>query len=83
MAWVNRYRAPEDRVSSVREMGLNQLRLTDYHDILVRHSGLKVVFWKVNHGQNSMSRLFGMLHPLPVVGELFAHDLYTILEKAG
>ncbi len=81
VAWVNRYRAPEDRVSSIREMGLNQLRLTDYHDILVRHSGLKLVFWKVNHGQNAKSRLFGLLHHLPLVGELFAHDLYTILEK--
>ena len=81
LRWVNRYRAPEDQVSSVKEMGLNQLRLVDYRQILVEDSGLSAIYWRVNHGQRLISKIFALLYRLPVVGELFANDLYAVLEK--
>jgi len=81
--WVNRHRMAEAQVRSIKQMGLNQLTLNDYRRILINESGLKPILWKVNHGQRLVSRVFSTLYRIPLVGELFANDIYAVLEKVA
>ena len=75
---VNSFR--KEKISSIQDLGLNKLALRDYRK-LFEESDLKVIFWKVNHGDRFLSRLFSILAKLPLLEEYFSHDMYVILEK--
>lgn len=81
VAWINRFRAPEKRVRSIAEFGLNRRRLADFEAIIEREPRVRVVYWRVNHGERAASRLFRLLCRIRPLREYFAHDIYCILER--
>jgi 2-polyprenyl-3-methyl-5-hydroxy-6-metoxy-1,4-benzoquinol methylase len=71
---------PKTKVTSVRDMHLNQLTVHDFKR-LFHESGLKVVFYKVNVSERKLIRLFNILRKLPFAEKYFTYSMYCILEK--
>jgi SAM-dependent methyltransferase len=80
LKWVNRYRSEKKQATSVEELGLNKVTLAECENIFLR-LGLNVIHWRVNHGDNVISRLFRLLSRVPFLREYFGHDIYIVLEK--
>lgn len=68
------------QVSSIHDIGLNKFSLADYRRMF-NESGLKTVFFKVNHSTRPISRLFSSLRKVPLLEEYFSHNIYCILEN--
>lgn len=79
--WVNCFRGKEEHIKSIYELGLNKLSLFDYENIL-KNAGFRTLYWKVNHCERFLSQMFSFLCRFSLLKELFAHDIYAILEKA-
>lgn len=69
-----------EQVSSIHDIGLNAFSLADYRRMF-QESGLKTVFFQVNHSKRPISRVFSSLRKLPFLEEYFSHNIYCILEK--
>jgi hypothetical protein len=71
-----------NQITSIYDLGLNKLSLSDYRKIF-QDSGLKVVSFKVNVGRgNIILRLFSFIgFVFPFLEEYFAHNVYAILKK--
>lgn len=80
IAHVNRRRRVP--ITSVQELGLNQLRLADYRRLL-RESGLQILFLRTNQSEKAGGRLLAALSRLPLIDEYMTFNVYCILEKAG
>ena len=76
--WVNMHR--EEKVNSIYELGLNKTALADYKRLFNR-TGLSILYFKVNHGDRLMSRIFSWISKIPFLEEYFSHDLYCVLRK--
>jgi len=63
------------------EMGLNKLSVRDYKKLLLENPALRVKYWKINHEDRLISRIFAKLAQVPFLEELFSHDIYAVLEK--
>ena len=81
VAWINCFRAPETRMRSIAEFGLNRRRLADFEAIVEREPRVRVVYWRVNHSERVASRVFGLLCRIRPLREYFAHDIYCILQR--
>ena len=68
------------KISSVKELGLNQMSLAEMRTLLF-NCGLKVSLFKINASKNLVLRLFSLLRRIPFLEELFSYNLYCILEK--
>lgn len=68
------------KVNSIQDLGLNKFSLADYRRFFTE-SGLKIVFFQVNHSTRPISRLFSSLRKLPYLEEYFSHNIYCILQK--
>ncbi len=79
LKWVNLFYSK--KFDSIEEMGLNRLALRDYERLLLKNPSLKTIYWKVNHGDRFLSRLFAKIARIPLLREYFSHDLYAVLEK--
>jgi SAM-dependent methyltransferase len=79
--WINLFKTPDTRVSSIADFGLNRRRLADFEALVQRENRVQVVYWQVNHGERWMSRAFQLLHRIRPLREYFAHDLYCVLER--
>lgn len=81
VAWINLFRPAGSRVRSIAEFGLNRRRLADFERLVQQEGRVRVVYWKVNHGERLASRIFERLHRIRPLREYFAHDVYCILER--
>jgi len=78
VARVNRRGARPIR--SIRDLGLNMLRLSDYRR-LIAGSGLRVISFRVNQNTHPLSRVFSLGRFVPPLADYFTHNVYCILEK--
>lgn len=80
LAWANRYRTPPAR--SIMELGMNRWSLRAFEELLL-NGPLEVTYFRVNHGDRTVSRMFRLLSRIPFLREPFGHDIYAILRKPG
>jgi len=79
LKWVNLFY--DKKFHSIMEMGLNKLSVRDYKKLLLENPALRVKYWKINHEDRLISRIFAKLAQVPFLEELFSHDIYAVLEK--
>ncbi len=79
LKWVNLFY--DKKFNSIKDMGLNCLSLRDYERLLLKNLCLKTIYWKVNHEDRFVSRLFAKLARIPFLEEFFSHDIYAVREK--
>lgn len=77
---LNKHR-PE-KISSIYELGLNKLSLTEYKKLFF-NSGLKVTYFRANVSKNPIMKLFSLIGAVSFLEEYFSYNLYCILEKPG
>ena len=70
------------KISSVKELGLNQMSLAEIRSLLFT-CGMNVLLFKINASNNLVLRLFSLLRRIPFLEEFFSYNLYCILEKAS
>ena len=68
------------KISSVKELGLNQMSLAEIRTLLF-NCGMKVSLFKINASKNLVMKLFSLLRRIPFLEEFFSYNLYCILEK--
>ncbi len=78
LARVNRRR--RQKVSSIQDLGLNQLALSDYKRLFA-DSGLKVVWFATNRTSKPSGKVFGAVGRLPLLAKYFTFNIYCILER--
>lgn len=72
---------PSEVIESIRELGLNQLKVTDYRNAFER-SDFVLESFEVNRIENAFaSHALRRLRQLPVLSELLAFNIYTVLRK--
>ena len=77
---VNRRR--ENKITSIQELGLNKMSLSDYHK-LFSLSGLDIIYFEANQGSHIILRLSSLIRKIHTLYQFFAFNLYCILEKVG
>ena len=70
------------KISSVKELGLNQMSLAEIRSLLFT-CGMNVLLFKINASNNLVLRLFSLLRRIPFLEEFFSYNLYCILEKTS
>ncbi len=78
LARVNRRR--REKVTSIQELGLNQLALSDYRRLFAE-SGLNVVWLATNCTRRPIGKVFGALGHVPLLARYFTFNVYCILEQ--
>lgn len=73
-------RTQENSVTSMRDLGLNQLAASDYRRAFAR-SGFQIVNYQINQSEHFSSKLFAALAKLPGLEDYVTHNIYCILEK--
>ena len=74
-----RFRPDEDAQSFAQVRGgLNKMTLKRCRNA-IGQSGLKIEYFKTNVSRRKLVRFFKILSPIPLCGDLFTQNLYTIL----
>lgn len=73
-------RSREDKLFSMYDLGLSKMSMAGFKRLFER-SGLAIAYFRANHGDNFISRMFARLAKLPQFEEWFSHDIYAVLEK--
>jgi SAM-dependent methyltransferase len=76
----NRYR--EKKITSMKDLDLSTLSLSDYRKVFAR-SGLITVSFRVNQSERWLSKPFSMLSRIPPLADYFTHSVYCVLQKPG
>ncbi len=76
--WVSMHR--KEKINSIHDLGLNKMSLADYKR-LSNKKGWTILYFKVNHGDRLMSKIFSWISKIPFMEEYFSHDLYYVLRK--
>lgn len=71
-----------EKVSSIHELGLNKLSLTEYKTLFF-NSGLQITYFHANVSKNPILKLFSLIGAVSFLKEYFSYNLYCILEKPG
>ncbi|UCH88894.1 MAG: class I SAM-dependent methyltransferase [Thermoplasmata archaeon] len=69
-----------DKISSIQDLGLNQLSYAKYKSLLF-NSNLKVIYFNVNVSKNPILKIFSIISRIRSLEEYFTYNLYCILEK--
>ena len=67
-------------ISSFADVGLNKVSIVEYKRIF-NACDLRVELLQVNRSTEFKSKVFWVLHHIPVLGKYFAHNLYCVLSK--
>lgn len=78
MKWVSMRR--KEKINSIRDLGLNKMSLADYKK-LYNKMEWTVLYFKVNHGDRLMSKIFSWICKISFAKEYFSHDFYCVLKK--
>ena len=78
MKWVSMRR--KEKINSVRDLGLNKMSLADYKR-LSNKMEWTILYFKVNHGDRLMSKIFSWISKISFMEEYFSHDLYCVLKR--
>lgn len=68
------------KIEFIKDLGLNKLSLKEYRK-LFDNSGLSIIYFQVNCGNNPIMKLFSLLRKIPGLEELFSYNIYCILQK--
>ena len=78
LARLNRKRL--ERISSIKELGLNQMSYAAYC-FTFQNCGLTVKSFRVNQSKNIVSQLFSVIRKIKVFEECCTHNIYCVLQK--
>lgn len=73
-------RQGEQRIASVRDLGLNMHSLAE-HTAFLQNSGMRIVDMRVNVGNHPLMGVFSTIGRVPFLREYFSHNLYCVLER--
>jgi SAM-dependent methyltransferase len=65
---------------NIYEAELNKVSYFEYKKLFFT-SGLNILYFKINLGDNIISKLFSLMRKIPFLEEYFTYNLYCILEK--
>lgn len=80
IAHVNRRRRVP--IQTIRELGLNQLRLRDYRRLFAA-CGLQTVAWWTNRTDHPVGKMLAVLAHVPGLADYMTFNVYCILQKRG
>lgn len=70
----------ENKISSIHDLGLNRMSLSDYRKVFFE-SGLSIVRFHVNQSNRIISSIFSLIRRIPFLEEYFSHNIYCILQR--